>query len=103
MATSQSALLDWITYGLLAVAVGGIGWLLYRDRKKIRVFLEETWVELKKCSWPWDPAEKGPKKFRELIDSTVVVVISSILLASIVTSIDFLLAKVVGFLTRLRV
>jgi preprotein translocase subunit SecE len=68
--------------------------------KTIRNFMSEVWVELGKCSWPWDPQQKGLAKYKELIDSTVVVVISSILLAAFVTSADFLLMKVVGALTR---
>jgi preprotein translocase subunit SecE len=67
---------------------------------KISRFISEVGVELAKCTWPWDPAQKGLAKYKELIDSTVVVVISSILLAAFVTSADFLLMKVVGALTR---
>ena len=45
-------------------------------------------VELDKCSWPWDPNLTGFKKYRELIESTVVVIVSVILLAGFVTTSD---------------
>jgi len=56
-------------------------------------------VELEKCSWPWDPNQTGLKKYKELIESTAVVVVSTILLAGFVTTSDLVLAHVVGFLT----
>ena len=56
-------------------------------------------VELDKCAWPWDPNLSGFKKFKELRDSTVVVILSVILLAGFVTSSDWLLTHLVGFLT----
>jgi len=56
-------------------------------------------VELEKCSWPWDPNQSGFKKYKELIESTVVVVISVVLLGGYVTSWDFLLSHVIGALT----
>jgi preprotein translocase subunit SecE len=56
-------------------------------------------VELDKCSWPWDPNQTGFKKYKELRDSTVVVILSVILLAGFVTSCDWLLTHLVGTLT----
>ena len=80
--------------------VGGVLiYFLMRYRAQIVKFIKEVKVELEKCSWPWDPNQTGFKKYKELIESTVVVVISVILLAGYVTSWDFLLAHVVGFLT----
>ena len=38
---------------------------------KIKNFFSEVKVELQKCSWPWDPKEKGFRRYKELIDSTV--------------------------------
>jgi len=50
---------------------------------KISNFLGEVKGELHKASWPWesDPKIKGIKKYKELVDSTVVVLIAMILLA----------------------
>lgn len=71
-----------------------------RNASRIRRFFIEVGGELAKCSWPWDPQQTGLKRYKELIDSTVVVVVSTLLLAGFVTSADFLLVKVIGFLTR---
>ncbi len=85
---------------ILLFALGAvIIFLVMRYYVQIRRFIGEVRVELEKCSWPWDPNQTGFKKYKELIESTVVVVISVILLAGYVTSWDFLLAHVVGFLT----
>ena len=32
-------------------------------------FISEVKVELAKASWPWEPKEKGVKKYKELIES----------------------------------
>ena len=45
---------------------------------KISGFLGEVKGELRKASWPWDsdPKAKGFRKYKELIDSTIVVLIT---------------------------
>lgn len=48
---------------------------------RITKFIHEVMDELRRASWPWNPKERGLKKYRELIDSTVVVFIATILLA----------------------
>jgi preprotein translocase subunit SecE len=63
-------------------------------------FFSEVKVELAKASWPWDPKEKGFKKYRELVDSTLVVVIAMLLLSGYIAFWDFMLVQVVGALTR---
>ena len=62
------------------------------------VFEEKT--ELRKASWPWesDPKIKGFKKYKELIDSTVVVLIAIILLAGYVALWDLIHTQAVSFL-----
>jgi preprotein translocase subunit SecE len=70
-----------------------------RYRVTVLKFVGEVRVELEKCSWPWDPNQTGFKKYKELIESTVVVIISVVLLAGFVTSCDWLLTHLVGFLT----
>jgi preprotein translocase subunit SecE len=72
---------------------------LLRYQVAIRKFVGEVRVELDKCSWPWDPNQTGFKKYKELIESTIVVIISVVLLAGFVTSADWLLAHLVGALT----
>ena len=79
------------------IAVVAVFFMLYRVR--VLKFVGEVKVELDKCSWPWDPNQTGFKKYKELIESTVVVVISVILLAGYVTMWDFLLSHLVGWLT----
>ncbi|MGD9895880.1 MAG: preprotein translocase subunit SecE [Candidatus Methylacidiphilaceae bacterium] len=89
----------------LALGVAGavaLGWVWVRHRKRLAAFLGEVLGELKKCAWPWELQEKGARRYRELIDSTMVVAISSVLLAAVVTLADFLLVRVVGFVTRLH-
>ncbi len=85
---------------LLAVVALVVIVTLVRHAGRIRHFFVEVAGELAKCSWPWDPQQTGLKRYKELIDSTVVVVVSTLLLAGFVTSADFLLVKVIGFLTR---
>ena len=77
-------------------------WLWKKKGTLIRAFIGEVIVELKKCTWPWDPMEKGIRKYKELIDSTLAVSIYSIILAAIVTSADFILVRVVHFIITLH-
>ena len=85
-----------ITYIVLAVLCA---FYLLRYRAGILKFVGEVRVELDKCSWPWDPNLTGFKKYKELRDSTVVVILSVVLLAGFVTTCDFILTHLVGFLT----
>lgn len=61
-------------------------------------FLGEVRTELSKASWPWDVKEKGARRFRELIDSTSVVVIAMLLLSGYIAFWDFIMVKVVSWL-----
>jgi preprotein translocase subunit SecE len=65
-----------------------------------RNFFSEVKVELMKASWPWDPKEKGMKKYKELVDSTLIVLIATLLMGGYVAGWDFLLNIVLGFLFR---
>jgi preprotein translocase subunit SecE len=69
---------------------------------KVKNFLSEVKVELQKASWPWDPKEKGFRRYKELSDSTVVVVIAMLLLGGYVALFDFVLVNFVHFFTRLH-
>lgn len=70
---------------------------------KISNFLGEVKGELHKASWPWesDPKSKGLKKYKELVDSTIVVLIAMVLLAGFVQFWDFAHVLIVGFLNDL--
>ena len=67
--------------------------------KKTKKFIVEVRVELSKAQWPWDPSEKGFKRYKELWDSTVVVVIAMLLLGGYIAFFDVITINVVGFLT----
>ncbi len=68
---------------------------------KSKNFFSEVRIELQKASWPWDPKEKGMKRYKELTDSTLVVIIAMLLLGGYVALFDFILVNVIHFLTRL--
>jgi preprotein translocase subunit SecE len=57
---------------------------------KTKNFFSEVKVELQKASWPWDPKEKGIKKYKEL------------LLGGYVALFDFVLVNVIHYFTRLH-
>ena len=65
-----------------------------------RNFVSEVKVELMKASWPWDPKEKGMKKYKELVDSTLIVLIATLLMGGYVAGWDFLLNIVLGFIFK---
>jgi preprotein translocase subunit SecE len=69
---------------------------------KISSFIIEVKSELRKASWPWesDPKIKGFRKYKELIDSTIVVIIAMILLAGFVQLWDFIHVLIVTFFTN---
>jgi preprotein translocase subunit SecE len=69
---------------------------------KSKSFFNEVKVELQKASWPWDPKERGFKRYKELSDSTLVVVIAMLLLGGYVALFDFILVNVVHFFTRIH-
>ncbi len=69
---------------------------------RVKNFLSEVKVELQKASWPWDPKEKGFRRYKELTDSTLVVIIAMLLLGGYVALFDFVLVNFVHFFTRLH-
>ena len=62
---------------------------------KLSKYIGEVKVELQKATWPWDPKETGFKKYRQLVDHTVVVGIAIVLLAGFVGFLDLVMR---GFL-----
>jgi preprotein translocase subunit SecE len=67
---------------------------------KIRKFISEVRTELGKAQWPWDPNEKGFKRYKELTDSTMVVLIAMLILGGYIAFFDFIVINVVSFLTK---
>ncbi len=67
---------------------------------KAKHFLDEVRSELRKASWPWDPREKGFKRYKELTDNTTVVVIAMLLLGGYVSLWDLVLNFFAGLLIR---
>ena len=88
----------------VAIVLSAIGFVLlavlYRNRTQIRDFTGEVKVELQKASWPWEPKERGMKKYKELVDSTLIVIIAMLLLSGYVAFWDFVMVNIVGALTR---
>jgi len=94
-----AAIVAWYFMGFwIGLLVFAAGLFLVFQAATVK-FVGEVKVELEKCSWPWDPNQTGFKRYKELIESTVVVIISVVLLAGYVTAWDFLLSHVVGALT----
>jgi preprotein translocase subunit SecE len=58
---------------------------------RIRKYLGEVFLEMKKATWPWDPKEKGFAKYKELNDSTIVVFIAMLLMGAFVSFFDTVL------------
>ena len=69
---------------------------------KTKNFFSEVKVELQKASWPWEPKEKGIRRYKELTDSTLVVLIAMLLLGGYVALFDFVLVNVIHYFTKLH-
>ncbi len=95
----ESWVASGIIYGFVLIAL----FLLIKNFAKVSTFIGEVKGELRKASWPWnqDPKAKGFKKYKELIDSTIVVLIAVILLAGFVQFWDFVQVLAIGFLTQI--
>jgi preprotein translocase subunit SecE len=94
---------SWITSGIIYAILIAALFFLFRNITKVSRFIGEVKGELRKASWPWDsdPKAKGFRKYKELIDSTIVVLIAVILLAGFVQFWDFIQLLTVGFLTEI--
>lgn len=68
---------------------------------KTKNFFSDVMSELRKASWPWDPKEKGAKKYKELTDSTIIVVVAVLLMSGYIAGWDFLLNLLMGFLFKM--
>jgi preprotein translocase subunit SecE len=88
---------SWVLTSIVWAVVLGLGVLAIKYRVRIRSFSGEVRGELRKANWPWesDPKIKGLRKYKELVDSTVVVLIAMVLLAGFVQFWDFLFVQIV--------
>ena len=71
----------------------------YKMIRRAHKFVIEVKAELGKAQWPWDLREKGLKRYKELGDSTVVVVVAMLLLGGYVATFDLIVVNLVGLLT----
>ncbi len=105
---NESSLLKWggpifNTTTIILLVVAFVLYLIWRKVGiGVKAFLEQTRAELQKCTWPWDPSQTGFKKYKELIDSSVIVIVASIFLGAFVMSADFILVKVIGYIIRMH-
>ena len=67
---------------------------------KTRNFFSEVRAELQKASWPWESKDKGIRRFKELTDSTMVVIIAMLLLGGFVAAFDFVIINFIHSFTR---
>jgi preprotein translocase subunit SecE len=70
---------------------------------KTKNFISDVKSELQKASWPWDPKEKGAKKYKELTDSTAIVVIAMLLMSGYIAGWDFILNLMMGWLFKTQI
>lgn len=68
---------------------------------RVRAYIGEVMIELKKATWPWDSKEKGFAKYKELIDSTIVVLVAMVLLGAFVAFFDTFFREAFQAVTRL--
>lgn len=86
-------ILNWVkthpvTSVIWGVVIIFVAWLLVKRGASIKSFLLETKVELAKCIWPIDPQEKGYARYQGLIQSTLVVIVASVLLSFYIVAAD---------------
>lgn len=88
---------NWIVTGVVWGLVLVLLVLTIRYWSRIKNFIGEVKAELRKANWPWesDPKIKGFRKYKELIDSTAVVLIAMVLLAGFVQFWDLLIVLIV--------
>jgi len=91
---------NWVLTSIVWALVLGFAVLAIKYRVRIGGFSGEVRGELRKANWPWesDPKIKGLRKYKELVDSTVVVLIAMVLLAGFVQFWDFLVVQIITFL-----
>ncbi len=92
-----------------SLAFGVFIWLIllvavitaFSKRALLGSYLRDVMTELQKATWPWDPKEKTfAAKYKELIDSTLVVIIAMILLGAVVSTIDLGLLGITSWIFK---
>ena len=69
---------------------------------KTKTFIGEVRAELQKASWPWESKDKGIRRYKELTDSTIVVIVAMLLLGGYVALFDLVLISFIHYFTRLH-
>ncbi len=69
---------------------------------KTKSFFAEVRAELQKASWPWESKDKGIRRYKELTDSTLVVIIAMLLMGGYVALFDFVLITFIHYFTRIH-
>ncbi|MEM9445605.1 MAG: preprotein translocase subunit SecE [Verrucomicrobiota bacterium] len=93
---NESVALTIFVYAAVGITLG----LVIFKRQVIAKFSTEVRTELIKCTWPWEKDQKGLRKYRALINTTVLIVISTILLAAYISGFDYLITKLVGMMVK---
>ncbi len=85
---------DYIILGVWVAAIAIIFAILWRKGQlaRLRNFILETREELKKCTWP---------TWRELRESTVVVMVAIVLLGCFTVAVDFVIALLIRAMTQI--
>ncbi len=96
---SGSLALGIIIWGIFLIAA--IAALV--KRAAVSSFMRDVMTELQKATWPWDPKEKTfASKYKELIDSTIVVIVAMILLGACVSTVDLGLLGITSWIFKAR-
>ena len=96
---SGSLALGIIIWGIFLIAA--IAALV--KRAAVSSFVRDVMTELQKATWPWDPKEKTfASKYKELIDSTIVVIVAMILLGACVSTVDLGLLGITSWIFKAR-
>ena len=68
--------------------------------EKVRLFLSEVVAEMNKVSWPIKKGKniKPAERYRELIDSTVMVIVSVVILSAYIGLVDVVLSSLMKIL-----
>jgi preprotein translocase subunit SecE len=92
----DSWLVTALVYGLSLILLG----LALAYRTRMASFVSEVRVELAKCTWPWDPEQTGFRRYKVLIDTTIIICVATLLMAGYITGFDFAINKLVGWLVN---
>ena len=94
------------TNSVLGKVVGGWQLTVNKNSKNKEAAIEfvkyMTSAELQKASWPWEAKDKGIRRYKELTDSTLVVIIAMLLLGGYVALFDFVIINFIHYFTRMH-